>query len=1014
MVTFLAILACQRERETASASAAGSFSLCYQVSAATRSSIPLQEGEDQINSLYVLFFEESGDGSGKFLGYYQVPTRDSDGNLLDPPLSSRNEVQVSFQEITVIADQDIPANNFNPDGDYTLLVVANIDAYIGELDATTWLAAMKGKTERQILNGAFLQVTGATDVSDETRTIQPTNLPMNARATRVAHQSTVSVELRRSVFRVSIINEAAEYTLVSAAIWNAYPETPAWEGVMNLFERPCIKRFYGIKATNNEIPSGLYAFENTVTDNEKNDARTTCLVLGFEKNGQLYYYRADLNVIPDLGQHLERNGAYRLRVKKITGEGEASEIDAYTANKLLLEISVNEWNLDEQGTLLSDGQNTLAVPTNDIVFSPAAETRAYYIYTQGTAELVLAKIVLPVGIHASLDGHTLTISVDASNEAREGYVELQFAGLKALVNIHQRSGSEHFLELSRYSVPVFPGNGVFQLEGNIRVSSSGPWSARIHGEGFTFQYRASGIISDLLSHRLPDETFTITTTGTNPNDATRHAFVSVQLDEEPEIHQVLIISQDRPVNFNITPPISSSEKIAFNAAGTRTLGRERYKVDVDATLEWKAVSSNNHFTVHYHDENGNEQINATSCTGPGYFSISAATNTTAATLSATVDIYLTTIPAAKQTIALSQDVFTLELGAAQGSLPAAGGQKEVAVTLTPALPAAKWVATVTTSTAGANHQAYINAPGTLEASGLLATPVTVTFPRLSFENARLTPSVTLTVSIEGVAIARSLVFAQTSWPWRPLIVQSTGSSGFGSMSNSPANPRYFDAFNDAIRTAAYFGPSGTVPTPGAFSFITGSTVSASTTLFNANVLPINANDRAAIKAWMETRGDNFLMACCDDYDSAVNRWDLIRLFSTDFNTASRSGNVRSVAPRPEDEIRARLWDYIFVNGPFGSSSLSTTFGTDNIDRALVSYPSTTVPLLVEPDGSAQVALDPVLRILYIGDVDIFGTVSSRNLFPENSDKWRIMNNVIAFIVNASQYGEAFLYQFRGE
>jgi hypothetical protein len=59
-----------------------------------------------------------------------------------------------------------------------------------------------------------------------------------------------------------------------------------------------------------------------------------------------------------------------------------------------------------------------------------------------------------------------------------------------------------------------------------------------------------------------------------------------------------------------------------------------------------------------------------------------------------------------------------------------------------------------------------------------------------------------------------------------------------------------------------------------------------------------------------------------------------------------------------------------------------------------------------------VAIDPVLRILYIGDVDLFGTVGGRNSFPAGSEKLKFMNNIIAFMVNAAQHGDYFLSEFR--
>ncbi|MDR0765818.1 MAG: hypothetical protein LBF09_02625 [Odoribacteraceae bacterium] len=1023
---FLSLASCQREWSLERSKAAGEFTLTLSVADAdaTRSSIPLEAGEDQVNSLHVLFFEESGDGSGKFLGYYEARNADDDDpdnddlhGLLDPPLSSREQVRVAFGDITVVKDPHDQGQTFIPDADYSLLVVANIGEYIGARDVDDWIAAMIGKRESEVLDGAFLVINGASDETDDTRVIQPTNLPMNARVKRLARQEEVSVELRRSVFRISVINEAVGYELVSASLWNVYPRTPAWENVMNLFDLPLLKRFYGVPATGNEITAGLYAFENLSAVNEKNDERTTCLVLGLEHDGQVHYYRVNLNIVAGIGQQLARNGAYRLRIKNVGGPGEASEIDAYTAANFLLDVTVNEWNVDEQGTLLSDGDNVLAVPTNDIVFTPAAEERAYSVYTRGTATLELARVILPEGITATLEGHTLVVTVTATTEAREGYVELRLGTLKALVNIHQRPASETFLDLSRYDLPPFPGNGVYQMEGNVRVTSSGPWSAKIYGEGFTFHYRSSGLASTELYHRASGEGFTITTTGTNPNpDDSRHAFVSVFLDDDHEVHQVIVISQDAPVNFTINPPISPTEQIRFDALGTLVMGREKYEVDPGGSgLEWEAVSSNPRFKVSYYDETGTQlPEGATYHAGKGYFSVTATGVNTVNTVSTgIVDVYLRTAPAAKQTISVSQGVFTLSIYSAGGAVPSAGGEQQVSVTLSPAWSGSEWSASVHTSTAG--HQAYFGIPGETTATGAINTPIVVTFPQSPIEFARVTPVATIEVSIVGTTgFSRSISFEQSTWPWRPLIIQSRATGGYGSMSYNASNSLYFDAFMANMRATTSFSPSGFVPTAGNLTFTTGETVASTATVYNANVYSISAAARTAVKTWMGTHHANFLVVIDDDVNSPSDRLALLNLFSPTFTTGAPSGSALRYITEPPGEGTAarRLWDYIFINGPFGTvGNFYISFATDNIDRALYSWPSTTVPILMHGDSRyPEVAIDPVLRILYIGDLDIFAYY--RDSFTVGGDKWKVVNNLISFLVNAAQYGDPFLNMFR--
>jgi hypothetical protein len=983
--------------------------LDLRVAAPTRSSIALDAGEDQINSLYLLFFEDSNNGSGSFLGYYEVPTRDADGNLLDPPLSSKEQVRVKFSDIEVVEDPADPDDTFAPDGDYSLLLVANVEEFIGGGDIYAWISAMQGKTESGVLNTAFLKVSGTDDETDNSHAIQSTNLPMNARVRRAAHQASVSVELRRSVFRVSVVNQVTTgHELVSASLWNVYPESPAWENVMNLFERAHLKRFYGVPATGNAVTSGLYAFENLTVDNAKNDEQTTCLLLGFRKDGVTSYYRANLNVVAGLGQQLTRNGAYRVNVKNINGPGEPCELDAYTANNFQLELTANEWNVDEQGSLLTDGDNVLAVPTREVIFTPAAESRAYSVYTRGPGTLELSKSILPAGITASLDGHTLTLSVTATSEAREGYIELLLGTLKAVVNIQQRADSDHYLELSRYSLPVFPGNGVYQMEGSVRVSSSGPWSARIYGEGFTFQYRGPTLAKTELLHFVSGQAFSITSMDSNPGTEPRYAFVSVFLDDEPGTYQVLLVSQAPPSGFTFAPPISASERVDFDAAGTRLLGRERYEVRVSGTLEWQAVSSNSSFQVRYYNAAGEEQPNATSVAGSGYFDvIPSGVNTTTSPRVGSVKVFLSSVPGVEESIALAQGVFTLTLGTA-ADVPATGGTRELPVTLVPSWPGATWNATVTTTTD--NHKAYLVDPGVFLASGSVGAPVSLTFAKLPVEYIRETPEATVTVVLAGTTVSHAVTVRQSPAPLRPLIIQSNSNSGYGSLANNPSHVNYFNAFHSAIRSASSFGPSGTVVTAGGFTFTVGGMVASNVTIYNANVSDIEASERQAVKNWMNANAANFLVVSNDNVNTPSSREALLKLFSSAYATDHPAEGVRTVAPRPAAGAARRVWDYIF-NGPFGAVSTGTTFRSDGYIRALAGYPATTVPLLVGT-GGPNVAIDPTLRVLYIGDVDLFGTVGNRNLFPVGSDKWKLLNNLIAFMVNAAQYGDFFLSEFR--
>jgi hypothetical protein len=316
---------------------------------------------------------------------------------------------------------------------------------------------------------------------------------------------------------------------------------------------------------------------------------------------------------------------------------------------------------------------------------------------------------------------------------------------------------------------------------------------------------------------------------------------------------------------------------------------------------------------------------------------------------------------------------------------------------------------VTTSTA--NHKAYFDAPGNYSATGSFGSPLVLTFPKLPMAYSQVSPEATVTVTLDGTTVSRTVAVRQNASPPRQLVFQSNARTGYGSLASNPSHENYFNAFNYVLRDGISFAPSGVVRTAGAFAFTVGSIPASSATVYNANVESINATARGYVRTWMSANPANFLMVVNDNVHGANDREALLRLFSTAYNTASVSNSIRTMASRPSGLAAQKVWDYIMVNGPFGAVYAGTTFTTDGYTRALTTWPSTTVPLLYGA-GYPQVAIDPVLRILYIGDVDLFGTVGGRNSFPAGSAKLAFMNNIIAFMVNAAQYGDYFLSEFR--
>ncbi|MDR2129969.1 MAG: hypothetical protein LBP56_02165 [Odoribacteraceae bacterium] len=1026
----------------------------------TYGTVPLEAGEDQINNLYVLFFQETSGGTGSFLGYYQVPTTDAQGN--PAPLSSRGRVRVDFKNIQVtenpLAAQPV---TFTPGGVYSLLLVANVDGFLDAgVSPLAWIAGMQGKSENAVSSACLLKVCGAADERDNGHTIQRDNLPMSARVKRASGQSAVSVELRRSVCRVDIRSSVSGYQLVSASIWNAYPTTPAWENLLTDYKSPRVPRLYGVTTTAPEIVGRLYAFENCTSASTRNDSVTTCVILGFTKNDTVYYYRANVNVT-GLGQRLQRNNVYHLNVKGIHGAGEPCELDAYTSSKFLLDMTVNEWNLDDQGNVLSDGENVLAVPARNIVFTPAAESRSYAIYAAGPGTLELSRSHLPAGITAGLTGHTLTVTVTANEAEREGFIELRVENLKVVVSIKQTGKLDKYIELSRHDLPAFPGNGIFQMKGEVRVTSSGPWSARIYGEGFTFQFRGTAQESPVeVFHHASGESFTITSLGTNPFLDPRYAFVSVYLDEDPEVHQLLILAQDGKTSYEFYPALNfPADALVFNALGTRVGGRERYEVRVGGPGDgmWKVIVPDEHaqhFLVHYYDANGVYRPAATSLFGHGSFEIVALVNTTGNVINTQVKVVLSENPDSEQAIPVKQERFILSFkNTLVTAIAATGGSTSspVIVSLSPEWTGATWTATVTAS--DGNTAYFGTTPGTSTASGNVSQGIVLSYGRLPFERARQGATTTVTVTAAGVT--NTFTVPQAAAPWRVLTVKTYYDNEDGVLTpNGPTSTSKFDNFDyfywaihnlpeGSVRTAptpgslTLFGPGDayTVQTNGHLLFSTNFTTTTGGTLdtnvdgiFTMNLSMRNyTSDIPALHAWLNKNiaplhnaPANFMILIGDDYPDANQRREMVKAvlgvdcYQADYAGNSSSRDVATSPPAAGTPAR-KVWDYILRDGPFGpvnAANISIRSTDSYLARLDDTRPATTVPLLQRNNnGHVELAIDPVKRFLFIGNVEIFGT--DQNILSEmNTDERNFMKNIIAFVINAAQYGEYFLADFK--
>lgn len=308
------------------------FTLSYQVSgsfsALTRSVVDLEEGEDHINSFYILFFENTTGGTGTFIDAIDI-------NPGNGTIKSSGTIDVVFPE-----GSDLKASE-----NYKLLLCANIKEYTNERigDLNELKAICYGRTENEVIHTLIeiegVDPTGRTteeakiaEQEDNSFQMDMSNLPMSASTVKYADEDELTVDLIRAVSRFDVVCDVEGATLVSASVWNAYATTSIWKTPFTNFSGTRTERFYGIKIEDgsNRINGSLYAFENYVKTPAQNDKYTTCLIVGIKRGeyANTEYFRININDT-NQGQELKRNNSYRTIIKQLKSKGDDTERDAY-------------------------------------------------------------------------------------------------------------------------------------------------------------------------------------------------------------------------------------------------------------------------------------------------------------------------------------------------------------------------------------------------------------------------------------------------------------------------------------------------------------------------------------------------------------------------------------------------------------------------------------------------------------------------------------------------------------
>ncbi|MDR2129970.1 MAG: hypothetical protein LBP56_02170 [Odoribacteraceae bacterium] len=996
----------------------------------TYATVPSVGDEHVVNSLYLLFFEHDAKGKGQFIAHHEIPTAELTG--------------VDFRNTKTLNIKFTNNSPLNKSTAYSILAIANVlspgdgTKTVWGSSLADWLASFASFTEEEVINNSFeSRSSGVSQQSDYTTALfTQGNLLMSARATREVGVSTVKLALNRLVSRFDVELHDTGYELQSVSIWNAYPEISLWERDSVDYSGMRLQRLYGKKATTPQaLTGGLYAFENYVTSPVVNDNVTTCLIIGLTDGNKTYYYRQNINAY-ETPQQLKRNNVYRVSIHRVNAPGADSELEAYQSEEVLLETIINMWNMGQNGEMLYNGESVLLLPVSLVSFTAFAEKRDYKVHVQGAGTLSISNNTLPAGLSATLVGDLLTLEAAAGGAApRGGYIEIAFGSLKGIINVNQAAAATKYIELTPPSIPLFAGNtGVASVP--VRVNSSGPWTAELYNVTYAFAgprpVFAFGLptSTDITKSGTNDQTFTVSTTGQNsytvgnpPEPTEIVSFLMIQLDADPTVRKVLMLTQKPVGGFTLE---GQQKQLLFDASGAPLPGasnKELFTVKTsDPADTWSiALSGSDAAAFQVRDQWGHAPF-ASPHTGDGLFTIKASDNTRDKELSAVVTVTLGT---QKFEIKLAQAKHVLSITPhAVAPLLATGGTTPD-ITVYSSATGKKWKATLVNATA---QPASLSAttPAVTEITGQpLGGALTVTFPRLTLPF--ILPRATVTVQMEDYPWLTATVTASQQAYQPRVITMQTSHATYGRLDITGSSYNYFSAVGDALRDRHRYGPAETATTRTAanslLSWPRNATVSNSSAIFLVND-GLNATQRNSVVAWRSIHPGNMLICLLDIgqgdtesllraiYGNTTLRIGDPRLTESDWNSKQRfakpTNGGGSVAGRD------RLWNYL-VGGdaPFGAvdpDKVNLRPRHDMVDGTIFNAPSSLIPLLTV-DGDIQLAIDPIKNLILIGNMDMF-SAQAPHLFAENSDNWKFLHNLLAYIVNVAQCGELFLEQFQ--
>jgi hypothetical protein len=997
-----------------------------------------EEGEDEANSLYLLFFEPTADRTGRFLDYVevampQVEDSENPGETIDGTLSMLIDTNI-----------DLTGTSLTTNNAYNILAVANLgdNLYIsGDLEG--WMSQWSGRSENDVMAEARGMLT-------EGMSIASNSLLMYGRMEKKATENQLHLVLERDMVRFDVYNNMSTYRLHSVRVWNAFPATSIWnEGVTDYSSSVDRVKNLGNWANESEsssVKGRVYAFENVVSSPQANDQVTTCLIVGMKKvsDGSIEYFRVNM-LTNETAQILRRNYVYSLTITGINGTGASSEETAYLGKSNALQYRIGQWNLDANGLIVQDEYSILSIPTKTVTIGKEASRTELSIYTfsslSNPAPLsVRSQTYTPATmsdkINAFFDGETLVIDAQAlspTETERNGVIVITYAGLETSISLTQSGIHDTYLRVilpdGGIPIPRFPSSaGSFSglITVDVPVNSNNekePWTAQLYMEGFSFNNQTLVKTIKSTDGLVTDGKFRVYTHSNNENLRPREAFIVVTLDKDPETYSSVIrLSQSEFSGIRLEP--GSQAGVTFSNLGVVTPSTDTNEFEVLATANdegvvraWdtRIIAENPEDADKFKVEREGSKIKITT----------TSVNNSGRIYEAKVRVYYTNDPNLFAELTVTQLSVSLSLSpSALADMTNDGGRSAMI-----SVNVDNWSPSIILKDNGVirdgltlhlvNHQPRVilvdkdNRETVFDpvADAGKVYPKTTRFciempkvyyPNRDIEGIETTVTITDGVTPQSITLRQASLFATDGSGNPGGFAPFDGYAGNGSLGVTNSGlATNFAAFKSALATIPGGGNIVTVY-PGAVNYVHQTNYNGTATTPWSNTWSHLAKDK--------------LVFFCFRYNAAgpLNAANTaLRHANSAYTVASNTRLISGANAAVLNSTRSTSKLYHFLtdqgNSQVASSDISLT-ATDNASTYLSNYPAdpAVIPLLVSGSDSRVVMLvDMKEGFIYLGENGLFNTTlqSGNNLF---------LDNLMYYISNAAQYGSHFTDMLRDD